>query len=148
MNCHECKKQKQIQKFIEYADRWWGIYYKYGGNSINGIDCSAFVCNVLRSMGFIHQGRDYNVQMLWNKFSTEDKNISHEPSRGAMVFWFEGGVPVHIGICIDEETTIQAARGNSDMIDEEAAIENNAFVDFVPLNYRTDRNTRFINLFK
>lgn len=147
MNCDECKRQEQIEKLIEYANKWWGIYYKYGGNSIEGVDCSGFVCNVLRSMGLIEQDKDYNVQMLWDKFSSFD-NVSRETLRGNLVFWFDNGVPVHIGICIDDETSIQAARGNSDITTYDKAIARNAFVDYVPLDYRTDRKTRFINLFQ
>jgi len=154
----EYERQRLIDKMIGIAEKWFRVPYIYGGNSFAGVDCSGFVCNVLRSMGLIGQKSDYTVAGLWNKFSS-DNNISLEAKDGSLVFWFKNGDAVHVGICIDDKTAIMAARGDKSLVplgrlpQRERlndviirANDKNAFVDYVPLNYRNDQ-ARFVRLF-
>jgi len=42
---------KTTNNIIDEAESWIGTPYVYGGNSRNGIDCSALVCQVYQSVG-------------------------------------------------------------------------------------------------
>jgi lipoprotein Spr len=42
---------KSTHNIIDEAESWIGTPYVYGGNSRNGIDCSALVCQVYQSVG-------------------------------------------------------------------------------------------------
>jgi len=149
----EYERQMNIDKMIHIAEKWFGKPYIYSGNSFIGVDCSGFVCAVLRSMGLVEQHEDLSVAMLWDKFQTQ---ATLSPERGSLVFWFNNELKaVHIGICIDDKTSIQAARGNSALkVSEDTAIDEvilmanniNAMVDYVPINYRSDP-ARFVRLF-
>ena len=46
MNASELKNEK----LFELIDEWWNVPYKYAGNTKDGIDCSGFVCTVLKNI--------------------------------------------------------------------------------------------------
>lgn len=59
-------------EIADIAEKFFGTPYTFGGNDIEtGIDCSALVSEVLRSVGRLDR-KDYSAQMLWDKFSLYD----------------------------------------------------------------------------
>ena len=132
--------------FLKTAQEYWGSPYKWGGkNHFEGLDCSQFVIECLKSIGELTESEDYTANDLWNKLSKE-YNPSLLPSVGAIVFWFRQGKVVHTAICLDDRMTIGAHNGGSAVKDRSEASEYNSFVKYRPIDYRPEEK-RFVNIF-
>ncbi|HLR91998.1 MAG TPA: C40 family peptidase, partial [Atopostipes sp.] len=77
---------------ISTANSWLGVPYDFGGNSRNGIDCSAFVQQV-----FSAHGKSI-PRTTWSQYATTQRVSS--PSVGDLVFFSNGrnGNIDHVGI--------------------------------------------------
>jgi len=84
------------------------IPYKYGGESLTiGIDCSAFVNNMLRSVGLLDDV-DYSSQMLFDKLKKTGINTSVE--KDSILFFGEDTSSItHTAIAIDCKLMVESA---------------------------------------
>ena len=80
-----------------------GTPYKYGGETKNGVDCSALVQNVYESLG-INLPRTSNQQYTYT-ISIPDK----QRKPGDLLFFKTGGRINHVGIYIGDDTMVHAS---------------------------------------
>lgn len=101
---------------IEVAERYMGVPYLWGGNSIWGLDCSGLVQSALLACGLDCPGDAY---MQETRVGTEIGDNTR-PERGDLFFW-KG----HVGLIRDENTLLHANASHMAVVDEplDAAIE-------------------------
>lgn len=121
-----------------------GIWYKWGGNTPFGIDCSGYVVKELKCIGLLPEHYDGTSRDLYDLYK---KYIVKEPFVGCLVFY---GQPVnHVMICLDNMFAIGAINGGKHLKKNVitiqtwfqwliAAVKSNAFVEVRPINYRKD----------
>lgn len=122
-------------KAVEYAERFIGIPYRWGGDDpIAGFDCSGLIVEVLQGVGRLAHGQDYTAHDLWTIFKPFQVEKGYG---GCLVFWFdEKGRAKHVEMMIDNEFVIGASGGGSTTQTAADAIKQNAFVKMRPLRYR------------
>jgi hypothetical protein len=92
-------------EFIKVIVPWLGSPYKYGGNSINGTDCSGFVSSIYSSFFKIELDR---TSLLI--FQNTRKINKSEVKEGDLVFFKTDGKKVsHVGITITPNHFIHAS---------------------------------------
>ena len=92
-------------EFIKVIVPWLGSPYKYGGNSINGTDCSGFVSSIFSSFFKIELDR---TSLLI--FQNARKINKSEVKEGDLVFFKTDGKKVsHVGITITPNHFIHAS---------------------------------------
>lgn len=101
---------------IEVADRFFGVPYLWGGNSIWGVDCSGLVQAALLACGLNCAG-DADLQEASVGTLIGD-NV--RPERGDLFFW-KG----HVGLIRDENTLLHANAHHMSVVNEplDSAIE-------------------------
>ncbi len=92
-------------EFIKVIVPWLGSPYKYGGNSINGTDCSGFVSSIFSSFFKIELDR---TSLLI--FQNARKINKSEVKEGDLVFFKTDGKKVsHVGITMTPNHFIHAS---------------------------------------
>ena len=92
-------------EFIKVIVPWLGSPYKYGGNSINGIDCSGFVSSIYSS--FFKIELDRTSLLIYQNARKINKS---EVKEGDLVFFKTDGKKVsHVGITITPNHFIHAS---------------------------------------
>jgi cell wall-associated NlpC family hydrolase len=129
-----------LKALIEYARRFIGVPYYYGGeHPSRGFDCSGFIQEVLQYVGIDPVG-DQSAQALYNHFLTN--SVGSFPGTGALVFYGEDVDKItHVALMTSNFTVIEAAGGSPEMIGPKAlelAVEKKAFVKERPLTRRKD----------
>lgn len=105
-------------ELADIAEKFFGTPYVFGGNDIEtGIDCSGFVCEVLRSVGLLDM-RDYTAQMLHDKFEDRpftmliDRELASPFryfKRGDIIFYGNNvGSITHVSIYLGDGMIIEA----------------------------------------
>lgn len=91
-------------KALEIAQQAIGIPYKYGGNTMEGFDCSGFVSYVYNNAG-IKLGRKSSLQ-----YFQQDTQKVQNPLPGDIVFFKNTFIPniSHMGIYIGDDQFIHA----------------------------------------
>ncbi|MAD42219.1 MAG: peptidase P60 [Arcobacter sp.] len=101
------KKQVKInknKKFSKFYKEWKGVRYKFGGNSKNGIDCSAFIQKAYKKTHNIKIPRTTILQ------SKKGKRIKKsELKLGDLVFFKTGRNSRHVGIYIENGKFMHAS---------------------------------------
>jgi len=94
---------------IEYAKKFLGTRYVYGGSSPSGFDCSGFVCYVYKNFG-ISVNRS-SASMASNGVYVAKSNLKS----GDLVFFDTNmqGIISHVGIYIGNGQFIQSASGSA-----------------------------------
>jgi lipoprotein Spr len=91
--------------FIKAIVPWLGSPYKYGGNSINGTDCSGFVSSIYSS--FLKIELERTSLLMYQNARKINKS---EVKEGDLVFFKTDGKKVsHIGIIITPNQFIHAS---------------------------------------
>ncbi len=95
------------QDLLDYIDSWWGTPYRYGGNSTDGIDCSAFTQGLLSAV--------YNIEIP--RIAREQKKhcVSIKSARlqtGDLVFFNTRGGVSHVGIYLCNNKFVHASTSN------------------------------------
>lgn len=95
---------EQYTKALEIAKQAIGIPYKYGGNTMEGFDCSGFVSYVYNNAG-IKLGRKSSLQ-----YFQQDTQKVQNPLPGDIVFFKNTFIPniSHMGIYIGDDQFIHA----------------------------------------
>ena len=92
-------------EFIKVIVPWLGSPYKYGGNSINGTDCSGFVSSIYSS--FFKIELDRTSLLIYKNARKINKS---EVKEGDLVFFKTDGKKVsHVGITITPNHFIHAS---------------------------------------
>ena len=96
-------KEKMLMEIIRYLD----TPYKYGGNSFDGIDCSAFTQNIYKSVLSISLERSARLQYKQG-IEIDDKN---DLKFGDLVFFNtrKRVKPGHVGIYIQDNLFVHAS---------------------------------------
>lgn len=120
---------------IEVAKMFFGIPYKWGGNSpVSGLDCSGLVCEVLRSLGLIID--DMNAQGLYDHFS---KDLRPQLAGGSLLFFGKSRSTItHVALAIDNKLMFEAGGGDHTTVNVEEANRKNAYVRIRPIEHRRD----------
>lgn len=128
-------KQQRIS-YVCFALMTRNIPYKWKGNSpLDGLDCSGFVCEVLRSVGLIGK-EDYSAQMLYDKFKKNQSDLQE----GSLLFFGKSETALtHVAIAIDDYLMVEAGGGDSTTDTLEKAIARNAYVRVRPISSRADK---------
>lgn len=125
-----------MKLIIDYALSFLGMPYKWGGESIDGMDCSGFVQEILRAAGEDPAG-DQTAQDLYNHFDHKGTHGSFSP--GALCFFGESTTKVtHVAFLLDPYLMIEAGGGDSSVKTKEDAIKKRAWVRIRPVKSRKD----------
>lgn len=139
-------KNQQQWVFMEYAKRFLGTPYRWGGDDFLGIDCSGLVIECLKACGVMKpHDPDTTADGLWKKFSGQYKVV--QPQSCALAFWFDStGKAYHIAICTSEYFCITADGGTSTTNSLSDADKQNAFVKYRPIDHRNSK-PQFVYIF-
>jgi NlpC/P60 family len=101
------------QSLIEYIEEWWGAPYRFGGQTRNGIDCSAFVQGLLSTV--------YNISVP--RVAREQKNLCETISpdslqEGDLVFFNTRGGVSHVGVYLRNNKFVHASVTNGVIISD------------------------------
>jgi len=127
---------------INYAQKFIGDWYKWGGDVPGGFDCSGFVLEILQACGKVPRKFDTTASGIQNIFS---KNIVTVPRDGCLVFY---GTPIiHVEMVLNDELSIGASGGGSKTVTIADAIRDKAFIKVRPFGSRAGINC-FVDPFK
>lgn len=115
-------------KMWEYGKSFIGTPYSWGANDIAmSVDCSGFVCELLRMNGIIGK-KDYSSRMLFDEL----RSSFIEPCEDAVLFFGKDFQRItHVAVAIDAEYLIEASG--------EGRIETDkGFVRIRKINHRRD----------
>ncbi len=126
-----------MKLLIDYAMKFIGIHYKYGGNHpAEGLDCSGFVQIILRAAGIASKG-DLSAQMLYDNYLLNGSRS--EPQAGALCFYGKSAEYIsHVSFMISPDLVIEAGGGDATTLDIQKAIAKQAFVRIRPYDHRKD----------
>ena len=118
-----------------FAFRLLGAPYIWGGQSMDGCDCSGFVQLVLGASNRDPDG-DQTAQSLHDIFV--QKSVS-TPCEGALAFFGKSIKCItHVGYCISDDQMIEAGGGDRTCITAEIAKKKNACVRISYIARRKD----------
>lgn len=108
------KKLDNIDLFEE-VDDWYGTPYSYGGNSKNGIDCSAFSRTLLSDVFNLSIPRTAQEQYDYCKHIKKN-----QLEQGDLVFFHTSGGSriTHVGIYLDNGKFVHASTSSGVMISD------------------------------
>ena len=99
---------------LKTIDHWWGTRYSMGGNTENGIDCSAFTLAVMRDV--------YNVALprtAQEQYDHSDRVEMDELKEGDLVFFHTSGRRIsHVGIYLLNNKFVHAATSGGVMVSD------------------------------
>ncbi len=109
-----------LSLLLSYADSFLGVPYVYGGNSRKGMDCSGFICEILRSIGIIKSYEDLSAQDLYYKFQMKQVHGDIFPEPGDLYFYknhLDERIS-HVAMVRDKYRVIEAGGGDSHSVSE------------------------------
>lgn len=120
-------------KLWEYAIQFIGLPYRWGGDdTIEGMDCSGFVQEVLASQRLDPPG-DQTAQGLYDWLSKDSKFRSQLGEDAILFFGATKSRISHVAIAIDDKQMVEAGGGDSRTVGAKEAAEQNAFVRVRPI---------------
>ena len=90
-----------------YIDDWWGTRYRYGGSDRKGIDCSAFVGQLIQNV--------YNIALprtAKEQFDQCEKVANEELKEGDLVFFNTRGGVSHVGFYLGDNYFVHSSVKN------------------------------------
>ncbi len=123
-------------KLYSYANVW----YKWGGQSKAGIDCSGYVAEWWEDIGFRSEGFDTTADKLYDSYRLGDLKGTKltKPEFGALVFYGSGLNAGHVTIGLSSKYIIGANGGSMATTTPEIAKSRYAFVKVQAYDYRAD----------
>lgn len=131
-----------LEEFIRYSESFIGVHYSYGGNNrLTGLDCSGYICEVLRPTGLIGNKEDLSAQGLFDKFMSSGRLIdASRPYVGALVFYGKStNEIVHVALATSAFTIIESGGGSSEIKTLEDAKRVGACIRKRHIAHRSDR---------
>jgi cell wall-associated NlpC family hydrolase len=101
------------QKLIDFLETWYGTPYRYGGTTQDGIDCSAFTCNMMSSVFGYSLPRSSKEQ-----YGASKKIKTSEMEFGDLVFFGNRGHVSHVGVYLGKNKFAHASTSNGVMISD------------------------------
>jgi cell wall-associated NlpC family hydrolase len=124
---------------VTYALSFLGVPYIWGGQSPEGTDCSGFVIQVLQAEGVLPNKFDATSQGLHTYFKVNGAKSSRSPFNGCLAFYGKSVDQItHVALCLDQDTVIEAAGGDSTTNTVKDAAARGAHVRIRKLRYRKD----------
>lgn len=116
-------------KVIAYARTYFGVHYSWGGNTrYAGMDCSGFVCDVLRRSGIVPRNVDFSSQSLYDHLLSKGTKKS-KPVRGAILFFGSSSKNLtHVAVALCPIYMIESGGGGRSTLTVEDAVKINAGV--------------------
>ena len=103
--------EKQTKNISSFYEDWYGVPYKYGGISKDGIDCSGFVKNLYSQIYNINLPRNTTSQMK------DGERIDYfERALGDLVFYKRGTNTYHVGVYYENDNFIHASTSKGVMM--------------------------------
>lgn len=109
---YKVENQSLQSSIVEYSKDWLGVPYQYGGTTNNGIDCSAFVKNVFKNIGF-ELPRTAEEQYDFTK--KINRNLAKE---GDLIFFKRRQKIFHVGIYLGNNQLIHASTSKGVIIQD------------------------------
>lgn len=97
---------------VEYASKFIGKPYIWGGNNHKGFDCSGLVIEVLQAFGILPTG-DWTADSLVKKLKSLGYSEVKDYKEGDIVFFHNGTKYYHVAIMVNEFQYIEAGGGGS-----------------------------------
>ena len=106
--------------------------YRYAGNyMLTGVDCSGFVCEILRSVGVIGK-TDYSAQGLYSLLVKKENRSQLGP--GSLLFFGENRNSIsHVAIAYNDHLMIESGGGTSKTTSLQDAEKRNAYIRIRPI---------------
>lgn len=123
---------------IEYALRFVGVPYLYGGNNpLTGWDCSAYICELLKSTGVIPWQVDLNAQGLRETLlKTKHESIFPTCVEGSILFFGKSKTAItHTALALNQKIMLEAGGGDSTTTSVQEAGRRGAFVRIRPIRH-------------
>lgn len=95
---------QELKKILEHYDQWEGVRYKFGGNSRQGIDCSAYMQRVFQDEFAVSLPRSTSEQMKLG--ARVAKSQLHT---GDLVFFRTSSHQRHVGVYIGDGEFVHAS---------------------------------------
>lgn len=123
---------------LKYAFSFLGVHYQWGGNNrLEGMDCSAFVNEILRSAGLVKNSEDLTAQMLYDRFERDGTVNKYQP--GSLAFYGESVTKItHVALLINQYQIIESGGAGSNSKSFEDAKRLGAMVRIRHINNRSD----------
>lgn len=121
----------------DYARRFIGVPYIYGGKSVQGFDCSGFIQEVLSFAGLDLKG-DQSAQAYYDYFS-KDSEYTY-PAEGALAFYGPASSDEihHVNYLTSQFTILGAMGGDQTTVSLAIAEKQRAFVKERPISWMKD----------
>lgn len=138
-------KDLALKRFLQTAESYLGTPYIFGGDDPSGLDCSGFVVECLKAVGFLGENEDYSANGLLGLYQ---HHACDDPRAGAILFYLDTeGKAFHVVICLDDCYQIGASGGTGATKTTEAAWQANAYVKIRPIPRLLDGRHKLVYLF-
>ena len=98
---------------LAYLDEWCGTRYRYGGNSKQGIDCSAFSEGLLASVYQLAVPRTVREQ-----YQQSQRIDLYDLQEGDLVFFNTRGPLSHVGVYLMNNKFVHASTSGGVMVSD------------------------------
>ena len=132
---------EDLEAVLAYASSFLHTPYKWGGNNaLTGIDCSGFICEILRAGGLLKNSEDMTAQDMYSIFSKPGRGLACVQGHpGCLVFYGKSLTEIsHVALCLTPTRIIEAGGGDSKTKTLDDAKARGAFVRVRRIDYRGD----------